>query len=117
MGICTHTGCPAILPRGTSRCEAHGPSLPWQPHRDTTPRLRGRGLQRERRALFEREPLCRICMQQGRVSAATIRDHVIPLAEGGEDIDSNIQPLCRPCSDLKTAAESQRGRDRNRVGG
>ena len=55
-------------------------------------------------------------MQQGRVSAATIRDHVIPLAEGGEEIDSNTQPLCKPCSDLKTATEARRGRDRHRVG-
>jgi 5-methylcytosine-specific restriction protein A len=29
-------------------------------------------------------------------------DHILPLAKGGEDIDSNIQVLCRPCHKAKT---------------
>jgi 5-methylcytosine-specific restriction protein A len=81
--------------------------------RGTSPnRIRGRELQRRRAKLFAREPLCRLCKAHGRVTAATIRDHIKPLAEGGTDADSNIQPLCLDCSDAKTAAESARGRKR-----
>jgi 5-methylcytosine-specific restriction enzyme A len=63
-----------------------------------------------RAELFKREPLCRACMAEGRTTLATIRDHIKPLFEGGTDDPTNIQPLCQACSDLKTAAESSRGR-------
>lgn len=69
----------------------------------------GRRLQRKRAELFTREPLCRMCVAAGRVREATIRDHIKPLAEGGEDVDSNVQPLCGPCSDAKTKGERARG--------
>ena len=77
-------------------------------------RVRGRRLQAMRAALFTSEPLCRACKQQGRVTAATIRDHIKPLAEGGTDDDDNIQPLCDDCNDRKTAGESARGIRRDR---
>lgn len=40
---------------------------------------------------------------------ATVADHVIPLAEGGRDDESNLQGLCGECHEVKTQAESQRG--------
>ena len=72
-------------------------------------RVRGRELQRRRARLFAKHPLCVICLLQGTVSVATIRDHTIPLAEGGLDDETNEQALCQRCSDTKTRAESQRG--------
>lgn len=58
--------------------------------------------------LWTKEPHCRTC---GRLllPSQMIRDHIIPLAEGGQDIESNTQPLCQGCSDTKTQAESARG--------
>ena len=41
----------------------------------------------------------------GRTTPATIRDHVVPLAEGGHDVDANVQALCVACHDVKTQAE------------
>ncbi|MCB5907700.1 HNH endonuclease [Streptomyces pinistramenti] len=32
-------------------------------------------------------------------------DHVRPLSLGGEDVDGNVQVLCRGCHALKTATE------------
>ncbi|MDG4532570.1 HNH endonuclease [Streptomyces sp. AV19] len=32
-------------------------------------------------------------------------DHVRPLAMGGEDVDGNVQVLCRGCHQLKTRTE------------
>ena len=46
------------------------------------------------------------------MTVATIRDHVVPLAEGGEDDEENVQPLCQDCSDAKTREESKRGQRR-----
>lgn len=78
-------------------------------HTVETPRIRGRKLQRMRDRLFDKQPLCVHCLQVGRTRVATIRDHVIPLAEGGRDDETNEQPLCQECSDIKTAAEALRG--------
>jgi len=111
-------GCKQVIPRGVARCaactetrdQAHG----WhsrQGHQVT--RLRGRALQKARQHLFRAEALCRLCRANGRYKPATVRDHIVPLAEGGTDDDANIQPLCRDCSDAKTRQEQQRGRRRS----
>ncbi|MFZ3002066.1 MAG: HNH endonuclease signature motif containing protein [Undibacterium umbellatum] len=60
--------------------------------------------------LFSRDPLCADCKKVGRVALATQRDHVIPLAEGGPDDETNEQGLCDACHEAKSLAEAQRGR-------
>jgi len=103
---CAHPKC------GRLRCRTHQ-AVAWRPvDRDPSPRVRGRQLQQLREQLFTREPWCRSCARVGRRCLATIRDHIVALAEGGRDDDANTQPLCRACSDLKTRAESARGRAR-----
>ena len=62
-----------------------------------------------RAELFAAKPLCAECERQGRTALAVIRDHVIPLAEGGEDSSNNEQGLCVACHEVKTKAESARG--------
>jgi 5-methylcytosine-specific restriction protein A len=80
------------------------------------PRIRGRKLQQMRARLFDAQPLCVVCLAKGCTTVATIRDHVVPLAEGGPDTQANAQPLCVRCSDTKTRAETQRGRQRTSGG-
>ncbi len=110
------SSAPKACPQcGRAGCEEHR-RTPWVQTASYT-RTRGRRLQQQRAELFRREPLCRECSRAGRVELATIRDHIKPLAEGGSDDDSNVQPLCGPCSDAKTAAEAQRGRVRDRWAG
>lgn len=67
-------------------------------------RIRGRRGVELRKRRLRNEPLCRMCKAEGRVTAATVPDHVVPLAKGGEDLDSNIRCLCRSCH-LKVTAE------------
>lgn len=100
--------CGVLVHDGSARCVAHKP-VQWLA-RPEVKRVTGRRLQAMREALFAREPFCRECAKLGRRVLAKIRDHITPLAEDGNDDDSNIQPLCRSCSDIKTAQESQRGR-------
>jgi 5-methylcytosine-specific restriction protein A len=80
----------------------------------TTPvkRVTGRRLQAMRAKLFARQPLCVLCLIQDRVTPATQRDHIIPLAEGGLDDETNEQALCDDCHDAKSIGEAQRGRRR-----
>ena len=60
--------------------------------------------------MLAEEPLCRVCLAEGRVSASVIVDHIVSLEEGGSDERVNKQGLCKSCSDAKTAEEAARGR-------
>lgn len=66
----------------------------------------GASWDRLRKVILAREPLCRTCTAQGRVTVATHVDHIKPKAKGGTDEERNLQPLCAPCHELKTAKES-----------
>jgi 5-methylcytosine-specific restriction enzyme A len=114
---CAEPRCPALVRSG--RCEQHargqGRAHGWATaHGRNVERLRGRALQRARAALFAQEPLCRQCREHGRVTIATIRDHVVPLAQGGTDAPENLAPICAACHQAKTAAETRRGQERHR---
>ncbi len=41
-------------------------------------------------------------MTEGRITPATVPDHIIPLTKGGPDTDDNIRCLCGPCHDTRT---------------
>lgn len=90
---------------GRLACAAHR-RQPWRKVAQAPPaRVRGRRLQALRAELFRAHPFCQYCQTQ----VATIRDHILPLAEGGRDEAPNIQALCQACSDTKTQAEAARG--------
>lgn len=59
----------------------------------------------QRRRRLQAEPLCRDCKAKGRVTAATVPDHIVPLAQGGTDEDANIRCLCADCHRLRTGEQ------------
>jgi 5-methylcytosine-specific restriction protein A len=65
-------------------------------------RIAGRKLQALRSRLLRANPLCVLCQRDGRVSVATVLDHVVALTNGGDYSDANMQGLCKPCHELKT---------------
>lgn len=68
-------------------------------------RIRGRRGVELRKRRLRNEPLCRMCRAEGRVTVATVPDHIVPLALGGEDVDDNCQSLCADHHAEKTALE------------
>lgn len=109
---CCHPGCGATT---TERfCDAH------KGHRHKLYDQHRRAHHGERQAFYStarwkraraaqliKEPLCRHCMAQGRVTPAAMADHIIPRVDGGADLDpDNLQSLCLPCHNRKTWTEN-----------
>ena len=68
-------------------------------------RLRGRQAVAQRLRRLRAEPLCRDCATLDVVREATVPDHIVPLAHGGSDDDSNIRCLCAECHIRRTAEQ------------
>lgn len=111
---CTAPGCGVLVHDGSGRCAKH-PRVAWGKQPTATKRVTGRRLQQLRQELFRRSPLCAECERLGRVSLATQRDHIKPLAEGGADDDDNVQGLCEPCHEEKSLQERLRAQRRARL--
>lgn len=101
---CTEPRCPNLTER-PGRCP--------ECRREADRRLKGRHTwrdygprhQRLRRQLLREQPTCQAC----KTAPATIADHVIPLRNGGRTERANLQALCAPCHNRKTARENHAG--------
>lgn len=78
---------------------------PWQ-RTGSDKRLRGRaGVEQRRRRLARTNGLCEMCQAEGRVRLATVVNHKMPLAHGGEDVDENTENLCPNHDAIVTARQ------------
>ena len=113
---CRHPGCGEVVAT-PGYCDSHRVAV----HRDYGRARRGfdteRGFYqsaawRAVRAAFLREhPVCTRCEGRGRVVAAVVADHIKPLKDGGARFDwANLQGLCVPCHNSKTAGETAKRR-------
>lgn len=73
-------------------------------------RIRGTTLQNRRKRWFSANPLCVHCEKNNRISLARELDHIVPLFKGGQDDETNLQGLCKPCHDAKTAKDMGHGK-------
>lgn len=63
-----------------------------------------------RRDLLDKEPLCRMCKALGRISMATVADHIKPHRGNLEMFyHGELQPLCKLCHDSAKQAEEKSG--------
>lgn len=67
-----------------------------------------------RKAFLLQYPLCKFCQDNGRTTAAKVVDHILEINQGGAKLDwENLQPLCHPCHNSKTARNTHEARKRN----
>ena len=96
---CRQPGCPNLTHDGY--CPKHAPAN----KRDSTAK-RGYGSrwQKRRKLYLKANPLCAECNRHGRLTAATVVDHIKP--HRGDDRlmwdEDNWQALCKKCHDKKT---------------
>ena len=79
----------------------------WREGLTTAQRGYGGKWQRYRLKFLERNVLCVMCRAQGKVTEATVVDHIVD-HRGNQALfwdRSNHQALCKPCHSVKTAAE------------
>jgi len=67
-----------------------------------------------RAAYLRAHPVCVTCRARGMTIAAVVVDHMVPIKDGGARFDwSNLQSLCVPCHNRKTATETALRRRRD----
>lgn len=72
-------------------------------------RIRGhKGVALRKRRMMRTNYLCEDCLAEGKLTQATIVDHILPLSLGGEDVDENTRNLCDHCADKRTAEQFDR---------
>jgi 5-methylcytosine-specific restriction enzyme A len=80
---------------------------PWD-HGGKSRHDRGYGSEwnRLRQTILRRDQhLCQSCLKLGRPTPANQVDHILAKAKGGTDDDTNLQALCKPCHEAKSAEE------------
>ena len=79
--------------------DTHQPKSRWGHGRG------GRPWRRKRDEIFKRDKYtCQVCC---RVGGELELDHIMNVARGGTDDDSNLRTICTACHKPKTHAESQ----------
>jgi 5-methylcytosine-specific restriction protein A len=61
-----------------------------------------------RNRFLKEHPLCEICKREGKLTPAKQVHHVVPLANGGTNEESNLMSLCASCHSTITAKEGGR---------
>lgn len=109
---CIHPGCPLLAVPGKNRCERHLQAQKEKVKSDSRKRQRKSGnsklyshkWRRYRKMFLAEHPLCVHCQEQGRITPATVVDH-IKAHKGDHELFwtmTNHQSLCARCHSIKT---------------
>lgn len=106
---CKRNGCPEVVDSGY--CEEHSEqeSAPFSDasrSEESRKRKKHYGTkrwQKVRKRVLRRDPICQMCEKNPSKEV----DHIVPLAEGGDDSMENLQGLCSSCHSAKTIRENQ----------
>ena len=98
---CGHPGCPRLAAPGGQYCEEHKKTERDRYNRyERAPDINkkyGRAWRQIRKRYATAHPLCEMCLKEGRLTPVEEVHHIIPLADGGTNEESNLMSLCRSC--------------------
>ena len=65
--------------------------------------------QRLRKLKLQVNPLCEVCLNEGRITSAVAVDHIVPVSKGGDPYPPlhHMDLCCSPCHNRKTRFEQQ----------
>ena len=96
---CSYPGCPKLT--DGRFCYEHQKQENQRYEKyDRSPEMKkryGRAWKRIRDRYVHKHPLCEQCLKEGRYVAVEEVHHIVPLAEGGSNDESNLMSLCRSC--------------------
>jgi 5-methylcytosine-specific restriction protein A len=99
MKPCAYPGCKNMT-RGRY-CEEHAKAEAKRYNRyDRDPesgKRYGRTWKQIRSAFLASHPLCEMCIEEGRLTPATLVHHKRKLTDGGTNDEDNLQALCLEC--------------------
>jgi 5-methylcytosine-specific restriction protein A len=111
---CAYPGCHELIDAKARHCKAHEADQRRRyDERRGSSASRGYDHKwRERRlAHLKGEPLCRKCLEHGRITAATVADHITPHRGDAALFCGPLQSLCASChSSTKQREEGGEGR-------
>jgi 5-methylcytosine-specific restriction protein A len=116
VAVCGAPGCPAIIPDGSTYCEADRKKTSRESRARYPRQRKGAGWERISKRYLRAhpdcectDPECGVCHGEGCGLPATEVDHIVP-REAFTDLrvaheDRNLQALSKPCHSSKTARE------------
>jgi len=106
MKPCRHPGCPKLT--DGMYCEEHA-RLHASDRASASVRGYNGRWEKARTRFLKAHPLCVRCMEQGRLTRATVVDHIIPHRGDAKLFwdEANWQSLCKSCHDHKTMTEDR----------
>lgn len=101
---CASPGCPNLTVN--KYCDEHQ-ALRRQEKRRPENDIYNRRWRRASKLFLTQHPLCAECERHGKLTPATVVDHIVPHRGDQERFwdTANWQALCKPCHDKKTLTE------------
>ena len=102
---CRYPGCPNLCDKGVY-CSEHMEFSADRRRGGAEYRCYDGRWRKARASFLQRNPLCAECMRNGKITPATVVDHVIP-HRGDEKLfwdENNWQALCASCHNHKTGS-------------
>jgi len=109
---CSYPGCPNLTDE--RYCVVHKKLMEkqydmYQRSKESASFYHSSAWRKKRADYLIEHPFCVECNRSGRLTKATVVDHVIPIRMGGELLeDSNLQALCASCHTRKSIKEGSR---------
>lgn len=109
---CGYPGCPKLT--DGKYCTDHQKLVNaqydrWGRNRSSAEFYHSKEWRRKRSNFLIEHPFCEECRSNGRLTKATLVDHIIPIRRGGDPLDdSNLQALCNSCHSRKSILEGSR---------